>query len=49
MWYASAYSEDGVPVAERWPERGKGAAKNENPEHTSEELLSVMVEDLRKM
>lgn len=47
-WYATAYAEDGTPVAERWPERGN-SAKHENVEHASEELLSVMVEDLRKL
>lgn len=49
LWYAAAYSEDGTAVAEHWPERGKNGAKNEKAEHVSEELLAVMVEDLRKL
>lgn len=48
VWYAAAYTEDGVPVAERWPEQAKHAA-GADMEHVSEELLSVMVEDLRKL
>jgi hypothetical protein len=44
----TAYAEDGTPVVERWPERGN-SAKSENAERTSEELLSAMVEDLRKL
>jgi hypothetical protein len=47
-WYATAYAEDGTPIAERWPERGKDGAKKEN-ERASEELLGLMVEDLRKL
>ncbi len=48
IWYATAYTEDGTPVAERWPEQPKHAARADM-EHVSEELLSVMVEDLRKL
>jgi len=48
IWYATAYTEDGSPVAERWPEQPKHAA-HADMEHVSEELLSVMVEDLRRL
>ena len=48
IWYATAYAEDGTPVAERWPDRGKEIGKNEN-ERTSEELLGVIAEDLQKL
>lgn len=60
VWYATAYTEDGMPVAERWPEQARHAVKGDevNPkrertaqeerERISEELLTAMVEDLRK-
>lgn len=59
--YATAYAENGMPVAERWPEQPKHAGKGDekNPkkenavraegEHISEELLGSIVEDLRRM
>jgi len=47
VWYATAYTEEGVPVAERWPEKAKNAARDAQ-EHVSEELLSEVVEDLHK-
>ena len=29
VWYATAYTEEGMPMAERWPEQPKHAAKSE--------------------
>jgi len=55
VWYATAYTEDGVPVAERWPEQERHASPgNDNKaraesERRAEELLSAVVDDLRKM
>jgi hypothetical protein len=45
IWYATAYTEEGAPVAERWPD----AAKRGDGEGTSEDLLNVVVEDLHKL
>ncbi|HTQ95164.1 MAG TPA: hypothetical protein VMH89_00080, partial [Candidatus Acidoferrum sp.] len=45
IWYATAYTEEGAPVAERWPDPAKRGAG----ETTSEDLLNVVVEDLRKL
>jgi hypothetical protein len=59
--YATAYTEEGVPVAQHWPgqlkkqvdERTKNARKNRNAvaakEQVSSELLNEMVEDLDKL
>jgi len=59
--YATAYTEKGVPVAERWPEKAekqsKAGSKNpktdtaarETMEQVSEELLAGIVEDLVKL
>ncbi len=44
VWYATAYSEDGAAVAEEWPEQ----ARRGDNERVAEELLSGIVEDLRK-
>jgi hypothetical protein len=44
VWYVTAYTEDGVAVAEQWPEQ----AKRGDNERVSEELLSGIVEDLQK-
>jgi hypothetical protein len=44
VWYATAYSEDGAAIAEEWPEQ----TKRGNNERVAEELLSAIVEDLRK-
>jgi hypothetical protein len=44
VWYATAYSEQGVPVAERWPE----SPKRGDEARASEDLLNAVVEDLRK-
>jgi hypothetical protein len=43
VWYATAYTEDGVAVAEQWPEE----AKRSDNQRVSEELLSGIVEDLQ--
>ncbi|MGB7847438.1 MAG: hypothetical protein WBL63_17625 [Candidatus Acidiferrum sp.] len=59
--YATAYSEEGVPVAQHWPEPPKHAVKlntgskkkdraaREALERVSEELLSQMTEDILKL
>jgi len=52
--YGTAYTEEGVAVAERWPEQPKEAVKmnraaSEEQERVSEELLSGIVEDVRKL
>jgi hypothetical protein len=44
VWYATAYSEDGAAIAEEWPEQTK---RGDN-ERVAEQLLSGIVEDLRK-
>src|SRR5271170_2724209 len=44
VWYATAYTEEGTPVAERWPDSSKPAE-----EERVEDLLNAMVEDLRKL
>ncbi len=61
VWYATAYTEDGMAVAERWPEQpkraGKMNVKNPTKEQSAhqetgnvpEELLSEIVEDLKKL
>ena len=58
--YATAYTEEGVPVSQRWPGQPKKELKpNEKNrkklkgevealEHVSDELLSQMVEDIEK-
>jgi len=45
VWYVTAYSENGAAVAEEWPEQ----AKRGDNERVAEELLSGIVEDLRKL
>jgi len=45
VWYVTAYSENGAAVAEEWPEQ----AKRGDHERVAEELLSGIVEDLRKL
>jgi hypothetical protein len=45
VWYATAYTADGVPVAERWPE----SSKHGDVERASEDLLNTVVEDVRKL
>jgi hypothetical protein len=45
VWYATAYTEEGVPVAERWPE----SPKRGDEARASEELLNAVVEDLGKL
>jgi len=59
--YATAYTEEGVPVAQRWPGQVKKEIKanEKNPkklkgetealEHVSSDLLSQMVEDIEKL
>jgi len=59
--YATAYTEEGVPVAQRWPGQLKKELKSneKNPkklkgetealEHVSSDLLSQMVEDIAKL
>jgi hypothetical protein len=59
--YATAYSEEGVPVAEDWPEKPKKQSKSNsaNPkkareahaamEQVSSELLSRIVQDISKL
>jgi hypothetical protein len=61
VWYATAYTEDGMAVAERWPEQPKRAGnrneKNPTKEQSAhqgtgnvpEELLSEILEDLKKL
>jgi len=54
IWYATAYTEEGVGVAERWPEQPTEAVKmdratGEEQERVSQELLSGIVEDVRKL
>jgi hypothetical protein len=44
VWYATAYTEEGVPVAERWPESSK-----RDEARASEDLLNAVIEDLRKL
>jgi hypothetical protein len=45
VWYVTAYAENGAAVAEEWPEQ----AKRGDHERVAEELLSGIVEDLRKL
>jgi hypothetical protein len=45
VWYATAYAEEGTPVAERWPE----SSKRGDEDRASEDLLNAVVEDLRKL
>ena len=59
--YATAYTEEGVPVSQRWPgqpkkelkanekNRKKLKGEMEAVEHVSDELLSQMVEDIEKL
>jgi hypothetical protein len=52
VWYATAYAEDGSPVAERWPEAKRKENAEDTPdqsERASEELLGRIVEDLRSL
>jgi hypothetical protein len=44
VWYATAYTEEGVAVAERWPE----SPKRGDQARASEDLLNALVKDLRK-
>ena len=58
--YATAYTEEGVPVSQRWPAQAKKELKagEKNPkrlkgerealEHVSDDLLSQMVDDIAK-
>jgi hypothetical protein len=45
VWYATAYTETGAPVAERWPNSSKPA----DAQQASQDLLNAVVEDLRKL
>jgi hypothetical protein len=59
--YATAYTEEGVPVSQRWPgqpkkeiragekNRKKLKTENEMLEHVSDDLLGQMVDDIEKL
>jgi hypothetical protein len=45
IWYATAYTELGAPVAERWPD----SSKHGDEERASEDLLNSLVDDVNKL